>query len=253
MQTNAASYAAVAATAARLYSYMPSYRKVENATGVPSSVIAVLHCRESDADFNTYLGNGDALNRPTVNVPAGRGPFASWTAGAVDALDYDGLSGQPSWTVEAALYWMERFNGFGYRQYHNERTPYLWAATNQQQPGKYVADGQFDSAAMDAQLGCAPLLAALWKIDPALSLPYASGQLGPLGQSAPVPQAPPLPKPRPAPQAPVPPPPDIPAPEPLPSPPAGSYGAGTALAAIIAALVTAGFWFEHAILKFLGF
>src|SRR5262245_42001636 len=56
------------------------YQAVEARTGVPWFVIAALHNRESDADFSTYLGNGEPLNRKTTLVPKGRGPFENWQA-----------------------------------------------------------------------------------------------------------------------------------------------------------------------------
>src|SRR5262245_66638906 len=51
--------------AKRLISHKERYQKVEKDTGVPWWMIAVLHLRESDANFNTYLGNGEPLNRRT--------------------------------------------------------------------------------------------------------------------------------------------------------------------------------------------
>ena len=77
--------------AARLMRGVDRYKAVEKATGVPAALIAILHERESGANFNTYLGNGDPLNRPTVNVPEGRGPFRNFEEGAIDALKLDGL------------------------------------------------------------------------------------------------------------------------------------------------------------------
>ena len=62
------------------------YQRVEKLARVPWAVIAALHMRESGADFRTYLGNGEPLNRRTRLVPKGRGPFKSWEDGAVDAL-----------------------------------------------------------------------------------------------------------------------------------------------------------------------
>src|SRR6266566_8128063 len=61
------------------------YLLVEQATGVPWFVVGVLHYRESDFNFGTYLGNGQSLLRMTTEVPVGRGPFASFGEGAIDA------------------------------------------------------------------------------------------------------------------------------------------------------------------------
>lgn len=144
------------------------YQQIEAATGVPWELIAVLHRRESDADFNTYLGNGDRLSRPTVNVPRGRGPFSTFEAGAIDSLHLDGLDMiVPPWPIEKMLYECEVFNGWGYAN-RGLASPYIWGGTNQQQLGKYTSDGHFDSHAMDGQPGCAPILAMIAKLDPSV-------------------------------------------------------------------------------------
>src|SRR5262249_30371047 len=44
-------------------------------------------------------------------------------------------------------------------------SPYLWSGTDQYVRGKYVADHQFDADAVDKQLGCAPLIAAMRRRD----------------------------------------------------------------------------------------
>lgn len=172
------------AIATKLYKNIGRYQKVESATKVPASVIAVIHNRESDADFATHLHNGDSLKRRTFHVPAGRpvigDPPFTWEESAVDALRLDGLSLAGKWTVEQALFMLEGYNGWGYRQYHPETdSPYLWAGTNIQDPGKYVADGKFNRSAFDTQLGCAPLLGALWTLDPSLSLPMEGARPAP--------------------------------------------------------------------------
>lgn len=79
------------AVADRLTFHRPRYEAVSKALKakgyeVPWEVIAVIHQRESSGNFNTYLGNGQALNKKTTIVPKGRGPFSSWEEGAIDAL-----------------------------------------------------------------------------------------------------------------------------------------------------------------------
>lgn len=207
--------------AARLYSALPLYQAVERTTGVPAAVIAVIHERESGGRFDRHLHNGDPLTERTYHVPAGRpvigDPPFSWAESARDALIYENLAGIKDWTVERALFSWETYNGFGYRlgpraggvKYPPMRSPYLWGGTNQQQPGKYVADGVFDPNVMDVQLGCAGLFTMLCAIDPALRLPLA-GEPGPQPDEHPVPlppvrpPLPPMPRPRPpTPPAPV--------------------------------------------------
>jgi len=144
------------------------YQAIEAATGVTWPHIAVLHRRESDADFHTYLGNGEPLNRVTRLVPKGRGPFNEPNAfekGAIDALHLDGLDKVIDWRLEKILYYCEIFNGAGYDQ-RGLPSPYVWGGTNAQKPGKYVADGKWSGTAIDSQPGCAPILAMIAKLDP---------------------------------------------------------------------------------------
>lgn len=143
------------------------YRAIEFASGVPWPLIAVLHRRESDANFGTYLGNGDPLSRRTTHVPRGRGPFTgpnAFKSGAVDALHLDGLTAVKDWTLEKMLWYAEIFNGLGYEN-HGLPSPYIWGGTNIQKAGKYVSDGVWSSSAWDSQPGCAPILYLISKLD----------------------------------------------------------------------------------------
>lgn len=154
------------AAADRLMS--PNYRqryeavsKMLSAEGktVPWWFIAVAHYRESNADFNTYLGNGQDLDKKTTIVPKGRGPFETWEAGAYDAL----VNCPPfpaknkDWTIGGSLAMLEAYNGPGYAN-KGLPSPYIWSGTDQYEKGKYTADGKFDADAVDQQLGCAGIL-----------------------------------------------------------------------------------------------
>lgn len=145
--------------------YKAIYSEIEGRTGVPWYMVAVLHRRESDANFGTYLGNGDPLHRVTVHVPRGRGPFATFADGAVDALKLDGLTNVQDWRLEKVLYYCEIFNGTGY-DLHGRPSPYIWGGTNIQKAGKYVADGEWRDSVWDTQPGCAPLLKKIAELDP---------------------------------------------------------------------------------------
>lgn len=175
MTFDAARASTIRAAAKRLYSNMHRYLAIEKATGVPASFIAVAHERESGARFDRHLHNGDPLTRRTFHVPAGRplagSPPFTWEESAEDALRMKGLDKITDWSIERTLYELERYNGFGYRG-TGEFSPYLWAGSNHSdETGKYVADGKFSASAVEQQLGVAPLLKALWDIDPALALP----------------------------------------------------------------------------------
>lgn len=144
----------------------PRYEAVAQKTGVPWFFIAILHSLESDLDFHTHLHNGDPLNARTINVPAGRpklgNPPFTWEISAVDALALHGLSLITDWTVSRLAFEFERWNGFGYRQYHpTVKSPYLWSCSNQYTCGKYASDGHFAPDLVSAQAGTMPLLRTL--------------------------------------------------------------------------------------------
>jgi len=131
-------------------------------SGLPWYMIGVIDMREEDFDHGCYLGNGDPLDRVTVDVPRGRGPFASWAAGAADALTMDGfnVSANGHWDIVTVLKKLEQYNGIGYAK-RGLPSPYVWALTNQQVAGKYVSDGQWSSSTWDTQPGCAAVLLTL--------------------------------------------------------------------------------------------
>jgi lysozyme family protein len=136
------------------------YRKIQDATGVPWYFVGLLHMRESSCDFRGVLHNGEHIigtKKVTQLVPAGRGPFRSWEEAAIDALKLKGLHKIKDWTVERVAYEAERYNGLGYTK-KGINSPYLWAGSNHQQPGKYVADHQWSPTAMDTQMGVMTVL-----------------------------------------------------------------------------------------------
>lgn len=152
------------AVADRLMFNRPRYEAVSKALKekgyvIPWEFIAVTHQRESSGNFDTYLGNGQSLNKKTTIVPKGRGPFSSWEEGAMDAL----LNAPPyaaknkDWSIGGTLAKLEEYNGLGYAS-KGIPSPYLWAGTNQYTKGKYVSDGVFNPDHVDTQLGCAGLL-----------------------------------------------------------------------------------------------
>lgn len=166
MQIKPEKLAAVDKIARKLIGHKDEYETVEAETGVPWFVIAGLHNRESDADFNTYLGNGDSLDSETVHVPKGRGPFSTWHEGAIDALKLDGLDRVKDWGVPRACYMVETFNGFGPRM-HGINSGYLWSFTNHYIKGKYVKDGPkgWDPNHVDQQCGAMPIIKRIMEFE----------------------------------------------------------------------------------------
>ena len=154
----------------RLIAGKDRYQAVANRTGVPWFIIAVIHQREASQNWNTQLGQGDPLNKVSVHVPRGRGPFKSWEDGAYDAL----VNCAPyaarwkDWSPGGAMTLLEQYNGLGYAG-KGLPSPYVWAGTNQYQKGKYIADGQFDPNYVDKQPGCVAMLKTMMALDPTIS------------------------------------------------------------------------------------
>jgi lysozyme family protein len=163
----------------RLIAAKARYQTVEAKTGVPWFVIAVIHERESGQDWDTHLGQGDPLNKVTVHVPSGRGPFFgpdAWERGAVDALadcaPY--LARKTNWhTPEDVLTNLEVYNGLKYAGV-DRPSPYVWSGTSIYDPptgpgGKVVRDHGPIEDVVDKQLGCAAMLMAMMALDPSIS------------------------------------------------------------------------------------
>jgi lysozyme family protein len=153
------------------------YKAVHAQIGVPWFFIGALHMRESSCNFSTHLHNGDTLNARTTHVPAGRptdgSPPFTWEESAIDALKLKSLHRVPSWPVERMLYHAEEFNGWGYA-YKRVNSPYVWAGTNHEQSGKYIADHVWDANANDSQLGVAAVLIRLAEMRPDIKAALAS-------------------------------------------------------------------------------
>jgi hypothetical protein len=70
-----------------------------------------------------------------------------------------GLGAGTDWSLAGTLYQVERYNGWGYRLYHQHvLSPYLWSFSNHYISGKYVADGTWSDTAVSKQCGAAVLL-----------------------------------------------------------------------------------------------
>jgi lysozyme family protein len=162
-------------TAARLFRAKTRYKAVEKLTGVPWWFVACVHEREASQNWNTQLGQGDPLDRVSVHVPAGRGPFTTWEAGAVDALK----NCQPysarnkDWSIGGALAAFEAYNGLRY--FNSGRpSPYVFSGTSIYDPptgpgGKVVVDHGPIENVVDKQMGCAAMLMALMALDPTIT------------------------------------------------------------------------------------
>ena len=165
-------------TAGRILDRKTRYQAVETDTGVPWFVVGVIHAMECGLRFDRHLHCGDPLTARTVHVPKGRpkappadGQRYSWLESAVDALEIKNLGAIQDWTVERICYELERFNGWGYRNYHSDvLSPYLWSGTNHYTRGKYVADGKWSSSAVSGQSGAMALIKRLAELDADVAL-----------------------------------------------------------------------------------
>lgn len=138
------------------------YEGVDATTGVPWYVIAGLHNMESGGSFRHHLHEGSPLVGRTRWVPVGRpktgNPPFKWEDSARDALEYDGM-GKKRWAYLYDTLWaIEVYNGTGYWKYHRDTpSPYLYSATSEERPGKYVSDGRWSSTARSEQIGVAAI------------------------------------------------------------------------------------------------
>lgn len=139
------------------------YQAVAAEAGCPWHVVAAIHLLESSLNFAGVLHNGEKIvgtGKKTKLVPAGRGPFATWEASAIDALLSKDSKKVNPWNAENTLDFLERYNGLGYRR-RGIPSPYLWSFTSVYTKGKYVADGKFDASAVSKQVGCCALFIGL--------------------------------------------------------------------------------------------
>lgn len=162
-------------TAEGIISNRERYEAVAKRIGHPElwPLIGALHDRESSGDFDGVLHNGEKIigkGSRTRLVPAGRGPFSTWENSAVDALTMPGKTWDKikDWPISRWLYEAEKFNGFGYFG-RGVNSPYVWAGTDLQQRGKYIADGVWSSSVWDSQLGVASVLKSIFTIQPDLN------------------------------------------------------------------------------------
>jgi lysozyme family protein len=127
--------------------------------------IGCIHRMESNQSFTKHLHNGDSLRHRTKNVPSGRPKAApdtihgySWDFSAKDALRLKGLDKWGDWSIPGMLYQAERYNGWGYRMYKSNHSPYLWSGSQYWERGKYVKDGKYDPSATSSQIGVGVIL-----------------------------------------------------------------------------------------------
>jgi lysozyme family protein len=132
------------------------YKATAGYTGVSWWLIGAIHSLECDCDMTGNLLNGEPLDQVTVAWPPGKGPWGTWPDMALDCLPV----GTKINTIQDALFFAEKWNGFGYQNQHPDvQSPYLWGASQHYIRGKYTRDGVWDCNARSQQVGAA----VLWK------------------------------------------------------------------------------------------
>lgn len=160
------------------------YDKVAKATGIPGMLICAIQYRESGFDFTRYLHNGQKLGKPTTYVPAGiLFKEDEWEKAAIHALggDVTDANGKPSLKsfqtirqslgltanstdMGAMMAFSEQYNGMGYRT-RGIRSCYVYAGTNLNQAGRFVADCKFDPKSVDQRLGTAAIIMGIQSME----------------------------------------------------------------------------------------
>jgi len=128
-----------------------TYEAVVEPYAIPWYFVALVHTMESSRNFDTHLHNGDPLDARTIQVPAGRPkrgyPPFTWEESALDALRYKHLHRVRTWSLQKVLYYLEKYNGWGYRLYHaHVKSPYLWSYSNH-----YIVANMFRMAPFQIQ------------------------------------------------------------------------------------------------------
>ena len=102
------------------------YEAISTNTHVPWYIIAVIHEREASQSFAANIAQGDRWDRVSTHVPAGRGPFASFEAAAIDALTNCAphAARWGDWSPGGALTLLEQYNGLGYAR-RDLPSPYI--------------------------------------------------------------------------------------------------------------------------------
>jgi lysozyme family protein len=142
--------------------------QIERTTTVPWWFVGILWYRESNLSHERHLHNGDPLTGKTIQMPKNRplhspqnGKRYTFLESAIDALRWKGYDLAKDRSIEAWLWRLELWNGFGYAL-HGMNSEYLWNGSNHfgdpPHRGKFVADDEFDPNAESDQVGAATLM-----------------------------------------------------------------------------------------------
>ena len=168
-----------------------SYNSVAQATNVTPQLIAALHMRECDCNFTKYLLQGDSLGTVTwADGDSNNGQSLDpktegtvyfsqnqWVEAAIFALNAE-LPKQTELAITrhtthlpTLCAFAEMYNGQGYYN-RNVPSPYVLAGTSGYTSGKFVGDHNYDSEAVDKQVGVLPLLWTAFKLSDPIKATY---------------------------------------------------------------------------------
>lgn len=139
------------------------YKAIETKMGIPWVFPAMVHLMEAGCDFSRQILNGQRWRYATTIHPRNLGPFQDWEDAAEFALVRMAKNVVEHWPIEAILYHLEAWNGWGYAK-RGKPSPYLWnGSAHTVDVGKFVADGRYDPTAHSKQVGAALVLNKLIK------------------------------------------------------------------------------------------
>jgi len=137
------------------------YLAVEAETGVPWVFVALIHEMECDCDFSRQILNGQKIDEMTTIEPKGHGPWRFWNTSAIEGVQRYSLI--KNWSVGEIGYYLEKHNGFGYRN-AGLLSPYLFSGCQWGiDLGLYTKDGTYDPLKESLQAGAYVLLSELIK------------------------------------------------------------------------------------------
>lgn len=148
----------------KLLANKPYYDSIERDVEVPWWFVGILHYMEANLNMDKQILNGQPWKKSTRQNGKTFGPYPSWHQSAIDALQNDKIIGISNWSIANTLRLAEVYNGLGYANRELD-SPYLWAGTNHEIIGKFDSDGEFNEKLKSKQIGFAPILAQLIKLN----------------------------------------------------------------------------------------
>ncbi|MDE6950846.1 MAG: hypothetical protein K2P64_08030, partial [Lachnospiraceae bacterium] len=130
------------------------YNEIARETNVPPVLIAAIHYRESNNNFNYSIRNGQM---PVASIEEFLSDAEEWFG---KGMTEKGIRIPSDASIELMLTYAELHNGVTYAK-EGLVNPYLYSGTNIYMKGKYVADKVYDGEKVDRQVGVYALIMAI--------------------------------------------------------------------------------------------